>query len=231
MPSRVSEPSQSSSHRILVVGAHAGDETFGAGGTIALEASRGSEVTVCCLTGTADRHSELRAACSVLGSKVIAEEGSDFSLKSREVADRLVPILGEKRPEVIITHSKVDYHPDHQAVYRGVLRAAEWAGHVATHGAKAWRPHHILCMEVNNLFSAPTLLVDISETIEQKRRAILAYRTPLAKTEGYYLSFNMQKAQLRGMQASCQFAEAFQEVLLPIQGPFYSPPPTVKGLF
>lgn len=231
MPTRAPEPSRSSSHRLLVVSAHPDDETFGAGGTIASEATKGSEVTVCCLTGTAEGHAELRAACDVLGVKVVADERPDFSLKSREVADRLIPLLGEKRPEIIITHSMVDYHPDHQAVHRGVLRSAEWAGHVATHRNKAWRPQRILCMEINNLLSAPTLFVDISEMIELKRRAILAYHTPLARTEGYYLSFNMQKAQLRGLQANCQFAEAFLEVLLPVQGPFYAPSPTVRTLF
>lgn len=231
MPQRVPEPSQSSPHRLLVVSAHPDDETFGAGGIIALEAKKGSEVTVCCLTGTAERHAELRAACGVLGVKVVADERADFSLKGREVANRLIPLLGEKRPEVIITHSTVDYHPDHQAVYKGVLRAAEWAGHAATRGSKAWRPYRVLCMEINNLLSAPTLFVDISETVELKRRAILAYRTPLAKTEGYYLSFNMQKAQLRGLQANCQFAEAFLEVVLPVQGPFYDPSPTARSLF
>jgi LmbE family N-acetylglucosaminyl deacetylase len=231
MPERTPEPSRSSPHRLLVISAHPDDETFGAGGAIALDASRGSEVTVCCLTGTAERHAELRAACSVLGAKVVADERPDFSLKGREVADRLIPLLGEERPEIIITHSMVDYHPDHRAVHKAVLRAAEWAGHVATHRNKAWRPHRILCMEVNNLLSAPTLFVDISETIDLKRRAVLAYRTPLAKTEGYYLSFNMQKAQLRGLQANCQFAEAFVEVLLPVQGPFYAPSPTVRSLF
>jgi len=231
MPHRAPKPSQSLTHRLLVVGANPDDETFGAGGVIALEASKGCEVTVCCLTGSAERHAELRAACKIIGVKVVADERPDFSLKGREVADRLIPLLGENRPEIIITHNSVDYHPDHRAVHKGVLRAAEWAGHVATYRTEAWRPQRILGMEINNLLSAPTLLVDISETIELKRRAILAYHTPLAKTEGYYLSFNMQKAQLRGLQANCQFAEAFLEILLPVQGPFYALSPTARSLF
>lgn len=231
MSERVSESSQSSPHRLLVVSAHPDDETFGCGGTIALEAGRGSDATVCCLTGTADRHAELRAACKVLGVKVVAVEGRDFSLTVREAVDRLVPLIGKERPEIIITHGFADYHPDHKAACKAVLRAAEWAGHVSTQGSKAWRPHRILCMEVNNLLSAPTFFVDISETVDLKRRAILAYSTQLAKTQGYYLAFNMQKAQLRGLQVNCQFAEAFVEIPLPVRGPFYAFSPAVRTLF
>ena len=116
-------------------------------------------------------------------------------------------------------------------IHKAVLQAAEWAGHATLYKEEAWRPRRLLCMEINNLLSAPTLMVDISAVIDQKRLAILAYQSQISKTEGYYLSFNMQKAQLRGLQAGCEFAEAFQEIPLSIHGPFYSPSPTVKTIF
>ncbi len=231
MPKDTRTSISSKSKRLLVVGAHADDETFGCGGTIALEVSRDAEVTVCCLTGTPARHKELRAACKILGAKVVAEVGADFSLSVRETSDKLVPLIRKIKPDTIITHSSLDYHPDHIIVHKAVLRAAEWAGHSTLKRDKAWRFRRLLCMEINNLFPAPTLFVDISEVVDLKRQAIISFRSQMEKTEGYYHSFNLQKARLRGLQAGCEFAEAFIEIPLPFHGPFYSPQPKASTIF
>ncbi|MFX1561724.1 MAG: PIG-L deacetylase family protein [Promethearchaeota archaeon] len=219
------------SRKLLVIGAHADDETFGCGGTIAQEAKQGTKVTVCCLTSTPEREEELREACKLLNAEVIVDEGADFSLTVPKTAKRLIPLIQDCKPEVIITHSSFDYHPDHRIVHKAVLQAAEWAGHVTLNPDKAWRIRRFLCMEINNLIPMPTLFIDISEVIDLKRQAIISYRTQIKKTEGYYLSFNLQKAQLRGIQAGFEFAEAYQEIPLPIHGPFYSTSNTKQSVF
>ncbi len=221
----------SASNRLLIVGAHPDDETFGCGGTIALETVRGTSVTVCCLTGTPQRHKELRAACKILGASVIAYKGTDLELIVSDVTKVLIPIIQELKPQVIISHSGNDYHDDHRVVYQALFRSAEWAGHATQYKTKAWRPHRLLSMEINTLLAAPTLLVDVSDYIDLKMRAINRYQSQLKKTKQYYHEFNLQKAKLRGLQGGCEYAEAFQEVLMPIHGPFYSPSPTVKSIF
>jgi LmbE family N-acetylglucosaminyl deacetylase len=224
-------PKKPNPRQLLVIGAHPDDETFGCAGTIALETQQGNKTTVCCLTGSPSRHKELQAACKILGAKVITFEVEDLTLTTPQVSNQLIPLIQDLRPEVIISHCPQDYHPDHRIVHEGVLRAAEWAGHATVYKEKAWRSHRILTMEINNLLPSPNILVDISEIIDLKRQAIVAYKTQMMKTEGYYMAFNMQKARLRGIQGGCEFAEAFQEVLMPIHGPFYSPAPTVKTIF
>jgi LmbE family N-acetylglucosaminyl deacetylase len=222
---------KSSPKRLLVVAAHPDDETFGCGGTIASEAALGSEVTVCCLTGTDARHRELKAACEVLGAQIIALKGKDLQLTVPEVAKTLIPIIQDVQPEIIISHGAGDYHPDHQVVHHAFQRAAEWAGHSTKYKSKAWRPQRLFTMEINTLLPNPTVLVDISDVIEVKTQAIEEYQSQLKKTDDYYLLFNLQKARLRGLQGACEYAEAFHEVLMPVHGPFYNPAPTVKSLF
>ncbi|MFX1563028.1 MAG: PIG-L deacetylase family protein [Promethearchaeota archaeon] len=226
-----SQPLEESPRHLLVIGAHADDETFGCGGTISQETRRGAKVTVCCLTSTSDREEELRAACKLLGAEVVVDEGSDFSLTVPKTTKRLISLIQDCKPEVIISHSALDYHPDHRVVHQAVLQAAEWAGHITLDSEQAWRIRRLLCMEINNLIPMPTLFINISEVIDIKRQAIIAYRSQMKKTEGYYMSFNLQKAQLRGIQASCEFAEAYQEIPLPVHGPFYSPSTTRQTVF
>lgn len=223
--------SKSSPKQLLVVAAHPDDETFGCGGTIASEVALGSEVTVCCLTGTVARHRELKAACEVLGARVIALKGKDLQLTVPGVTKTLIPIIQDVQPEIIVSHSADDYHPDHQVVHQAFQRAAEWAGHSTQYKTQAWRPQRLLTMEINTLLPNPTVLVDISENIELKTEAIEEYHSQLKKTEDYYLLFNLQKARLRGLQGGCEYAEAFREVLMPVHGPFYNPVPTVKTFF
>lgn len=228
---KTSEPIKEPIKRLLVVVAHADDETFGCGGTIALETSRGNEATVCCLTGTAARHRELGEACEIIGAETVALTGKDMSLTVPEVVNALIPIIQEIKPLVIITHNAADYHPDHRVVNQAVFQAAEWAGHSTLYKKKAWRPERLLTMEINTLLSAPSLLVDISEVIELKTQAIMAYQSQLKKTDEYYLLFNLQKARLRGLQSRCEYAEAFTEKHLTIHGPFYQPLPKTNTVF
>jgi LmbE family N-acetylglucosaminyl deacetylase len=222
---------KSSPKRLLVIGAHPDDETFGSGGTIALEVARGSEVTVCCLTGSTSRHAELTAACKVLGAKSLLLKGQDLTLRVSEVAKALIPIIQKIKPHVIISHSDIDYHPDHRVVHKAFLRATEWAGHSTQYQERAWRPQRLYSMEINNLLAEPTVLVNVTESIDKKRKAIAKYQSQLEKTSDYYQSFNLQKARLRGVQGDCEYAEAFQEILMPVHGPFYNPTPTVKTIF
>jgi LmbE family N-acetylglucosaminyl deacetylase len=77
-------------------------------------------------------------------------------------------------------------------------------------------------MEVNTLIPTPHVLVDVSEAMEAKRAAVDAYETQLAKFPwGYYEGFSEKKAELRGVQGNCSYAEAFAEEALPSNSPFY----------
>ncbi|MFX1511506.1 MAG: PIG-L deacetylase family protein [Promethearchaeota archaeon] len=213
--------------KIMTIVAHADDETFGAGGTLA---NYGNEAVVLCLTGDKVRQDEFHQAIRKLGIEGEILTAADFSLEvKKETIELLVSFIQKHNPEIILTHSESDYHRDHQITNRLVKEAVEWASHVTQYGEKAWRVNLLFEIEINSLLPNPTKFVDITTSIERKKEAIRTYSTQLSKgfkTENYYEEFTVHKAKLRGLQAGVEFAEAFRQINLTWAGPFY--PKTAK---
>ena len=207
---------------LLVIFAHPDDETFGCGGTLALHAEVGHSVGALSLTcSDPERSPELKAAAEALGidEPVIFEE-KNIKL-SPGLIRRISEVIVERRPEVVITHLPFDYHREHRMAHELVKEAIEWAAHTTTHDP-AWNVGRLLLMEVNTLIPSPHVIIDVSEAWPRKREAIEAYKSQLAKFRwGYYQGFMEKKAELRGFQGGCRYAEAFLEEPLAESGPFY----------
>lgn len=207
---------------ILVVGAHPDDETFGCGGTIALHSEKGYPVDTMCLTCSGEeRESELSEAMDELGvSKPIIWNNKEIAVNSRNVR-KLADVIVQKHPKILITHIPYDYHREHKLTYELVKEAIEWAGHYTIY-EDAWLVKRFLLMEVNTLISQPHIFVDITDFIDKKVEAIQKFDSQLAKfSSGYYRKFSLKKAELRGVQGNCKYAEAFLEVSIPKHSPFY----------
>ena len=207
---------------ILVVIAHPDDETFGCGGTLAIHASEGHEVGVICLTcSPVERKIELDNAARILGVDepiIFMEESLTLGSETiRKVSD----IIVERRPEVVLTHVPFDYHREHRLTHELVKEAVEWAAHTTTY-EEPWLVERLLLVEINTLIPTPHVLVDISDVYDMKARAIEVYKSQVAKFDwGYYQRFDERKAELRGVQGNCRYAEAFIEEALPMNSPFY----------
>jgi LmbE family N-acetylglucosaminyl deacetylase len=140
---------------------------------------------------------------------------------SRELVKRVAHAIVVERPRIVVTHLPFDYHADHITAYEVVKEAIEWAAHTTTY-QEPCLVERLLLMEINTLIPNPQVFVDISETMERKRTAVLAYDSQLGKFPwGYYQKFTDKKAELRGVQANCEYAEAFVEENLAKNGPFY----------
>ena len=114
---------------ILAIHAHPDDiETLGAG-TLALLAAAGHAVTLATLTagegGSTDtspdetariRKAEAAAAAAIIGAGYRCGDLPDLGVFSDDASRRRVTeLIRWARPEVVITSSPADYHPDHEA--------------------------------------------------------------------------------------------------------------------
>ena len=208
---------------LLATFAHPDDETFGCGGTLALHAEKDIIVRALSLTcSDTKRDTELRAAAKALGidGPIILEEQN---LKFNPVIiHQISDIIVEHQPEVIITHLPFDYHKEHRITFELVKEAIEWAAHTTTYSS-AWTVKKLLLMEVNTLISNPHIIVNVSNSWHKKKEAISAYTSQLDKFQWeYYQRFMEKKAELRGIQGDCKYAEAFLEEPIKKNSPFYT---------
>lgn len=138
-------------YRLLCISAHPDDEAGAFGGTLALYADRGVQVSVVCLTaGTAAKNrglarsdaelaalrtTEFKASCEFLGIKhgeVLNYPDSQLDRGNfYEIVGELVARIRRLRPHVVITFGAdggLTGHPDHAMAGTFATQAFQWAG-------------------------------------------------------------------------------------------------------
>jgi LmbE family N-acetylglucosaminyl deacetylase len=162
------------------VGAHPDDEALGCGGTIRRHVLEGDDVTAIFLTsgeggghgiehpGTT-REREAREAAGILGiGEVEFWSEPDGGLRARRaVVERLCGVIRRTRPSLLYTPHRCDDHPDH----RCAARIVEQAVAAANRSVQVW--HYEIWSPLQRIDH----VVDISEVIDDKLRAIRAYRS------------------------------------------------------
>ena len=205
---------------ILAVVAHPDDETIGAGGTIKKHTERGVQVDVHCMTGNEERNEELKGACSILGvGNLYLSEREDFAIDT-DLTNEVVGAILKSRPRIILTHHSIDYNPNHQQSARIVDESVEWASHTTIFD-DAHRVEKIYNMEINTLISKPNVHVDITDSYRAALAALKKHKSQLKKADTFYEKLYDARTRLRGVQASCERAEAFSITLPKHAGPFY----------
>lgn len=175
---------------LLVFGPHPDDLEIGLGGTIARHAALGYAVGLCDLTagelgsnGTVDeRIAEAEAARAVLGARWRVnlrwpDRGITGDPEGMLAATRLIR---QARPRVVAIPYWTDRHPDHVAASR-VLTEVVFNSGLRRLDAEsgAWKPERLCYYFINDL-AAPSLVIDVSEYYEIKRRALRCHRTQFA---------------------------------------------------
>ncbi|OWR15336.1 bacillithiol biosynthesis deacetylase BshB1 [Chryseobacterium sp. VAUSW3] len=219
---------------ILAIGAHPDDVELGCGGTLAKLISEGKKVAIVDLTqgelgtrGTnVTRAQEAASASEILG--ISARENlkmkDGFILNSEEYQVQIVKMIRKYQPEIVLANAVDDRHPDHAKAAKLVSDACFLSGLVKIETEldgetqKQWRPkqvfHYIQWKHIT-----PDFVIDISNFMEKKIEACLAYKTqfydpnssepmtPIATKD--FLESLTYRAQDLGRLSGVEFAEGF----------------------
>jgi 4-oxalomesaconate hydratase len=229
------------SGRIQVIGAHAADFVWRAGGAIAKAVEAGGRAEVVALSygergesgelwkeegQTVEnvkrlRHAEAEAAAEALGATFRCLDLGDYPLQvDADGLLHIADVIREFGPEVLVTHTDTDpFNPDHPVAYAAVDRARSLAAGAGVQSAFATiRPPALFLFEPHQpelCNFTPTTFVDITSVIDRKREAM-----GHMKAQRYLQTYYAQRAEQRGNHArrasgdrAVEYAEAFQRVI------------------
>jgi LmbE family N-acetylglucosaminyl deacetylase len=193
--------------RVLAFGAHPDDLEVGAGGLLARLSAEGAEVTLAIVSipgQTEQRKEEAKAAADVIDADlfVIYEDKpcrvEDIAM--HELVRRFDGIIGDVRPDLVITHSANDLHWDHGLVNR------------ATVSALRRTPCDLLAYlsspEMNaQSRSLGNCFADISQYVEVKLQAIGCHKSQLPKLD---LESSRDLARAMGRISGYDYAECYE---------------------
>ena len=162
--------------RVLMVGAHPDDIEIAAAGTAARLVDNGAQLLAVIASDETDptiasvRRSETQAGLSELGLDNIEFLGlPDRAVEASDGAPRLLGLMQRARfePDVVITHTQHDNHPDHRGVATMV------------HAVVGERTPILAMAVVNSLRPSfrPTFFVDTTEFRAAKWAALAAHQS------------------------------------------------------
>ena len=219
--------------RVLAVGAHPDDLEILCSGTLARFVRAGHEVVMAHVSRGDKGHGEIphhevpevrggeaRAAAKVIGAKATSLGLLDGEiLINDENNRRVVDLIRAAKPDLIITHHVNDYHGDHNAVTKLVLDASFMATvpyYVTSHPAHNVAAPVYFMDTLAAIDFTPTDYVDISETLELKKRAMAEHDSQLTWLRDHHrtdiLDFIETMARFRGLQCGVPYAEGFRRL-------------------
>jgi N-acetylglucosamine malate deacetylase 1 len=170
---------------IVAFGAHADDVELGCGGTLIQAVRRGQRVGIVDLTagemgtrGTPGKRLEesVEAARRIGASFRERLDFGDGNLRTgRDEELVLIRLIRARRPSILLAPWPDDRHPDHTRTGKLVTDAGFYAGLAKIDtGQKAHRPD-IVAYYLQNYQVAPSFVVDITGSLEQKMAAVRSY--------------------------------------------------------
>jgi LmbE family N-acetylglucosaminyl deacetylase len=193
--------------RVLAFGAHPDDLEVGAGGLLARLVDEGARVTMAVVSvpnRAEERTLEARAGARLLGADlfIVYEEKQCRveDIPMHELVRRFDQLVGDTRPDLVITHSAHDLHWDHGLVNR------------ATVSALRRTPCDLLAYLSSPEMNAQSrslgqCFADISTTMERKLEAISCHSSQLANLD---LDSSRDLARALGRLSGYAYAESYE---------------------
>lgn len=199
--------------RVLILAPHMDDEALGCSGTVLLLKQQSVSSAIVFLTNGEKLYSEpdrdiaeKRVQEARRASEMLECEEALFlgypdgavADNSSQVSEALSSIIVRLKPEIVLTPSPIDFHPDHRAAAEIALDLLE--------------KHGTFRLAFYEVYTAMrfTHLIDISSVIEQKKQLILIYRTSLYEKPELYLKASLGLNAHRSVFAQ---KEGFYEAL------------------
>jgi LmbE family N-acetylglucosaminyl deacetylase len=186
--------------RVLVLAPHIDDDVIGAGGCLNKHVLGGDAVKVVYFADcTEERIREAEAAADVIGFVNLEFLGfqSKRLLADDAVPRRLAGIIEEYEPNFVYLPSLFDRHNDHLAL-----------NHHLAHLHKKQHFRFTVCAYEVWTALVPNLVVDITATIDAKKRALSAYKSQLASND--WLDGAVSLNRYRGVTSGAgTYAEGF----------------------
>lgn len=156
------------------------------------------------------RTAECLRACEILGARALFVNQVDGnSIVSNQEMNRFQQLLWDEEPDVVLTHWPIDSHKDHQIC--SLLTMQAWQ--------ESPRPFTLyfyeVCMGYQSFLFHPTDYVDITGTLELKKKSLAAHSSQgLIDEAGDYTPMMVDCGQpsmedFRGRELGVRYAEAF----------------------
>ena len=219
---------------ILAIGIHPDDVELSCSGTIAKHIALGKKVGILDLTrgelgtrGNAElRTKEANEAAIILGVSFRTQLNLKdcFFENNEENQKKIIEIIRKHKPEIILCNAISDRHPDHGRASKLVSDSSFYSGliKIETHSdnkiQQAWRPKAVYHY-IQDQYIHPDFVIDISDFIDIKHKAILAYssqfynpssnepETPISSK--YFIETINSKMSILGRDIGVKFAEGF----------------------
>ena len=163
--------------KILAIGAHPDDIEIFMYGFLSVCLKRGDEIyTIIATDGSAGNVLEkknlklirekesLKGLSNLSKPEFLSFPDGKLSLSS-EISEIIKNKLNFFKPDLIVTHSKEDYHPDHRALSINVFNAAGFQFPI------------MYCDTLMGVNFLPDYFVDITKYFENKKKAILMHKS------------------------------------------------------
>ena len=212
---------------ILAIGVHPDDIELSCAGTLINAGLQGKKTGVVDLTagelgtrGTPEiRLQEAANAAKIMGLQVrqnLFLKDGFFRNDEQNAMQKITAAIRKFQPTIVLANALEDRHPDHGRAGKMIAECCYYSGlrKIETkdengNQQNAWRPKQVLHF-IQDRYYTPNLVVDISNVMEQKMKAILAYESqfynPNSNEPNTYISSPMF---MEGIKArSIQFGKS-----------------------